>query len=182
MLLKRDRNGFTLVELMIIILIVAILSIFSAPNFKKMMINFQLKSITRDLASNFQKARLEAVKRNTNLVTINFSPGAYNPQGFVGSYIMFLDDGTGGGIPGDGLRNGGEFIIAQAAMPRYMSLYNTDFPGNTTGFDAMGYPTSGVGTYIVCIRNCVSRYYKITLSPIGGIKLEMSGDGLLWIN
>ena len=182
MLLKKDKNGFTLVELMIVILIVGILSIFSLPRFRVLMINFQLKSITRDLASNFQKARLEAVKRNTNLVTINFFPGAYNPQGFVGSYIMFLDDGTGGGTFGDGLRNGGEPIITQAAMPKYLSLYNTTFPGNTTGFNARGYPTSGVGTFIVCIRNCMSRYYKITLSPIGGIKLEMSGDGVTWIN
>jgi type IV fimbrial biogenesis protein FimT len=173
------QAGLTLVELMIVIAVIAILAVSVAPSTIKSLPNYRAKASARDMISNFQKAKMEAVKRNTDVV-ITFITGAYVPDGHVGSYTVFLDDGSGGGIAGDGIQNGAELVLAQVNMPKNVSLYNTTFPGNLTGFNPRGLPTSGVATYFALMRNNNSRHYRIALSPAGSIRLQMSSDGINW--
>jgi type IV fimbrial biogenesis protein FimT len=168
-----------MVELMIVIAVIAILTAIAVPNIINWLPNYRAKAAARDMISNFQKAKMEAVKRNTDVV-IQFTPGAYAASGQVGSYQIFVDDGSGGGTAGDGIQNGSEFVLAQATMPKNVSLYNTTFPGNLTGFNPRGLPTSGVPTYFAFMRNNNSRYYRIALSPAGSIRLQMSSDGIAW--
>ena len=173
------QAGFTMVELMIVIAVIAILTAIAVPNIISWLPNYRLKSAARDVVSNFQKAKMGAVKRNKDVV-IQFTPGAYAASGQVGSYQVFVDDGSGGGIEGDGIQNGSERVLAQVTMPKNVSLYNTTFPGHLTGFNSRGLPTSGVATYFALMRNNNSRYYRIALSPAGSIRLQMSSDGANW--
>jgi type IV fimbrial biogenesis protein FimT len=173
------QAGFTMVELMIVIVVIAILSAIAVPNIINSLPNYRLKAAARDMISSFQKAKMEAVKRNRDVV-IQFTPGAYAASGRVGSYQVFVDDGSGGGTEGDGIQNGSERVLAQVTMPKNVSLYNTTFPGHLTGFNSRGLPTSGVATYFAPMRNNNSRFYRIALSPAGSIRLQMSSDGIAW--
>ena len=171
-----SNMGFTLVEVMIAIAIIAILAAVAVPNIISWLPNYRAKAAARDMISNFQRAKMEAVKGNVDVI-IQFTPGTYTDAGQVGSYDIFVDDGSGaGGIAGDLIPNGTERIVAQVNMPRNVSLYFTNFTGHTTGYNSRALPWNNrLGS--VEIRNNNSRYYKASLSMAGRVRLQKSSDG-----
>jgi type IV fimbrial biogenesis protein FimT len=159
-----------MVELMIVIVVIAILSAIAVPNIISWLPNYRLKAAARDVISNFQKAKMEAVKANKDVI-IQFTPGVYAASGQVGSYQVFVDDNS------DGNFTAGERVLAQMNMPKNVSLYTTNFTGDKTGFNSRALPRD-LGS--VEIRNNKSRYYKASLSFAGHVRLQMSSDGATW--
>lgn len=172
--------GFTLLELLVTVAVLSILSAIAIPGFSNWMVDLRLKSTARELVSNFQKCKIEAVKRNANVV-LSFSPQTYAPKGGAGRYVIFVDNGAGGGTAGNFVRESGETLILQVVMPGNVSLYSATFSGNTTatGFNSRGLPASGrIGN--VKLRDNRSGYYKVCLSMVGNIALKTSNDGVTW--
>ena len=66
------KGGFTLIELLVVIVILAIVALIAIPGFSRWLPNYRLRVATRDVFSNFQHARLTAVKRHS-LCAITFS-------------------------------------------------------------------------------------------------------------
>jgi prepilin-type N-terminal cleavage/methylation domain-containing protein len=58
------RNGFTLMELMIVVLITAILSTLAIPSFLQWRQNLEVRKTTRDLVSILREARSRSIKTN----------------------------------------------------------------------------------------------------------------------
>lgn len=63
----RRAAGFTLVEMMVGVAIVALLSAIAAPSFNQMVASQRLKGASSDLFSALMRARSEAIKRNTEV-------------------------------------------------------------------------------------------------------------------
>jgi len=167
---KRGRNsGFTLIELIIAIGMISILSAIAIPSAMKWLPNYRLKAAARDLYSNMQKAKVEAVKRNTDVLII-FTSGTYASAGGIGSYQVFVDDS-----PKDSVFNAGEQVLAQVNMPKNVSLYNNNFPGNTAGYNSRGLPCTALGS--VYFQNNHLRYYRVSLSTAGNVKITTNNDG-----
>jgi prepilin-type N-terminal cleavage/methylation domain-containing protein len=76
--IKKSQKGFTLVELMVAMGIVAILSAIAVPNFLAALPTFKLRAAARDLYGTLQKARVEAVRQGKSAaVVFNVATGQY---------------------------------------------------------------------------------------------------------
>jgi Tfp pilus assembly protein FimT len=178
----KSHKGFTLMELVIIVSMVAVLSSVAMPRIIDQLSHQKLRATARDISSAFQQAKLQAVNDDENVV-FQFSPAAYVPDGGVGSYLIFRDDGTGGGTPGNLSQDGGEPTLKTLAMPKGVSLISASFTdGSTTnsigGFDGEGL-SAGTRSGSVQVRTR-DRWYRITLSVAGNVRMQISSDGIHW--
>lgn len=69
-------RGFTLIELMVTLAVVAILGMLAAPSFRHLIVSSSLSNLSSDLNGDLQFARTEAVSRQMN-VAVAASSGAW---------------------------------------------------------------------------------------------------------
>jgi len=85
---KKRELGFTMIELVIAVAIIAIMAAIAIPGFSTWLPNYRLKSAARDLYSNMQLAKIGAVRNNANWAIV-FDPGV-SP----GRYFICSEDGA----------------------------------------------------------------------------------------
>jgi type IV fimbrial biogenesis protein FimT len=76
--------GFTLVELMVVVALMAVLLALVAPSVRQLLAAQRVQSINAELVTNLQFARSEAVRRNTN-VLVEFASGTNTT-----CYVVYL--------------------------------------------------------------------------------------------
>jgi type IV fimbrial biogenesis protein FimT len=129
----RNKSGFTMAELMMVIAVVAIASAIAVPNIISWIPKRKLGVASRDVLAALETARMLAVRSRANAV-IQF------PN--TSDYLIWVDNGEGaGGGANDGIRNGAEPIIRSASVPAGITITSADFSGNTSFvFDPRGFP------------------------------------------
>ncbi|MDY0190195.1 MAG: GspH/FimT family pseudopilin [Desulfuromonas sp.] len=167
------QSGFTLLEIIIVLAILAISAAILAPSIRDWLPSYQINGAARELFSNMQKAKSEAVKLNTN-IGISFETVVFPATG--GSYTAFVDDGSGGGTAGNAVQDGTESFLFKVEMPTSCSLISASFRATkNTGYNSRGLVLGNrIGTAI--IRNTRNRWQKMTLSNSGYPKLQVSTD------
>ncbi len=86
---KRAR-GFTIIELMAVMVVVAVLATIALPNLREMIVRMRLKTAASDLQSSLLFARSEAVKRNAGITVVPVSSADWS-QGWS---VQVQADGT----------------------------------------------------------------------------------------
>jgi len=177
------NEGLTVMELMVVIGIILIAAAFTLPNVSSWRASAKLNGAARDLASNFQVAKMEATKRNSVCaVTFNITV-----DDTLIDVIVYVD------VAKDLVYNGGDTEILR--RPFY-STYNTirldtsqggedgiTFADNASGqpsiaFNSRGLPIDDTGSVIsvgadsVFIMNDLGRTKRITVSPAGNISIN----------
>ena len=76
MIWRRVSCGFTLVELLVTVAIMAVLAMIAAPQFGPYLANQRVKGTAQELVNDLQFARMESVQRNA-AVTVTFSGTGY---------------------------------------------------------------------------------------------------------
>jgi len=192
-------SGFSLVEVMVVVAIIAILAFFVAPEFGDMRESSRLKSSAGSVYENLQKAKLEGAKRNKCAgVVIDKDESA--AQGGVGTFFSFIDDNC------NGTRDTGEEVISAQANGEAQSD-QTDVAGwsadrflgaetgititavsNIGGTSAAIFLPTGIvkgsqsGT-ITLANSDSTKQYRITVAPAGGLEMGISIDsGTTWGN
>ena len=128
----RNKSGFTMAELMMAISIIAIISAIAVPNFISWIPKRKLGVASRDVLGALETARMQAVRSRSNAV-IQFPNNT--------DYMIWVDNGEGGGTANDGIQNGTEQIIRNASMPAGITITSASFSGNNTFvFDPRGFP------------------------------------------
>jgi Tfp pilus assembly protein FimT len=169
-----QHGGFTAVEVLIVIAILMALAAVAISNLSGWADKQRLKTVARELITNFQYARFEAIKR-TSTIALVFNPGV--PQ--QGNYTIFVDDGGGNEADANDLnQQAAESVLRRVIMPDGVVLASTSFTNNRTGYNARGFPVDSSfsgndGT--VRVRDLTGTLtYELVLQRISGV-LRLNG-------
>ncbi len=162
---SKREGGFTLVELVVTIAILAILVAIALPQFSAMMRNAELRGAARVLTSTLQRARSEAITRKIDVgVEFTTTPNATT---LGGSYRMYLDADNNGSC------DAGETVLEQRNVPATVALYSSIFATGSARYDSRGL-ANGAGS--IRLANLTPMYYKITVSTTGNVRIQKSSD------
>ena len=148
----RHHFGFTVAELVAVIAVVAVLTAVAVPGFIRLLPNYRLKSAIRDLYSNLQLIRFEAIKSNEKCsIKYYTNPDRYT---VMNKKTVVLDD-YGSGINFDG-------------------PVNQTFAVSTITFNPRGTCNSG---YAYLSNSERSAFYRVGPLSSGVVKLRRWVEG-----
>lgn len=156
----RAAKGFTLIELMITLSVLAIVLSLAAPSFSTMRQDSRIGSLSSELQSAIQFARAEAVKRHANVIICR-----RNAAGTA------CENGTNWAA-GWLVRQVGGDIIKVWDSATSISITGPD--GGVT-FRNNGI-TTAAGNFSVTVSSCTGTQYRtISVSATGTTRLEKAG-------
>ena len=156
----KNNSGFTLIELMVTIAIIAILMAITVPNYITHRNNQQVSRAARQIYSALQDAKMVAIRNNVP-INVMFTPGA----GSAGTYQVFEDVNLNDAVDaGEEMSNG--------QMPPGVTMQSAAFAGaaNSTRFTRLGLATGENGTVTVTNGR---RTLDVILNPAGGVRVEL---------
>jgi type IV fimbrial biogenesis protein FimT len=176
MLFKRRENGYTMMEMMMALAVVAILSFIAVPSFKYVTSSNRVATEVNGLLGDMLFARSEAVKEGATVTVCISSDGATCLGNGAGGawqlgWIVFLDT------------NGNQKVDAGEAVVRVQPAFSgTDtFLGpatfNAISFNRLGYAPTGVWNTISLhdSTNNTAWIRCLAISPIGSATTERNG-------
>lgn len=135
---KNNQAGFTLMELLIVIGVLALVAAVATSSIISFLPGYRLKAATRDLVTNLQQARSEAIKQNRTC-TVTFADQTID--GVTYNYFAWFDNNN------DGAFNSGEQIWA-VRLDDYHSHVRFDTSegnGNGLGFTGTSFTFNSRG-------------------------------------
>jgi type IV fimbrial biogenesis protein FimT len=179
---SRQRNsGFTMLELVIVIVIVGILAAISIPSFKYVTTANRTTAEVNALLGDMQFARSEAIKEGQTVTVCSSSTGtscigSSGGTAWQNGWIVFLDS------------NGNKTVDTGEAILRWQKAFSsTDtFTASAasfyaTTFNREGYAPTGVGTTITINLHDSTNNSQWTrclaITPIGSPSTERYGVG-----
>lgn len=150
----KNRAGFSLVELMVVIVVIAVLAGVAVPAMNSLKERHGFSGALQDVLLTLRQARLVAVEENeTVMVAVDVAGGTY--RAFVDDGGDDATDNNGpfapqpDGIPDkarNGVFDGGERIINSGTVPDGVRFTSANFSGNTNfQYDNRGFPTDAAG-------------------------------------
>jgi type IV fimbrial biogenesis protein FimT len=73
---RSDHNGFTLVELLIVMAVAAILLLATVPSFVSLFVRMRIEGTSNELSADLQNARSESIRRRAAVVLTSNANGA----------------------------------------------------------------------------------------------------------
>ena len=145
---RRGQRGFTIIELMMVVVVLAVLAAIAAPSFREMTITSQVRSAASDLYDSELFARSEAIKRNNQVSVVPSAGGwvgGWTVQDNGGNVLQRRDPLTGGtiavGAAGNlAFRLDGRVSSALRSFTVY-STTSTNIKARCVSLDASGRPT-----------------------------------------
>jgi len=166
----RKNSGFTLVELMVTMAIIAIVSAIAIPGYMSWLPNYRLKSAVLDLEGNIQWTRLQAIKYNQTWAV------AFNQA--TGIYYILSDSGVNGFWDGPGMSADNDTIVKTVNLADYNAGVNITAVTATAVGTAFVFTNRGIAgfNYNVDLTNQNnSSAYQIDVSFSGGVATTKTG-------
>jgi type IV fimbrial biogenesis protein FimT len=144
MLYARSR-GFTLLELMVTIALIAILAAIAVPNFRSFIVNTELRGCVSTLQSDIMSARTEAIRSQKTVQLVPFDTTTWakgwridlmNADGSVNSTLITRQD-----------------YCERPGSATQILVQNTNTVGTVISYDASGFSRASSGAFLAgCVR------------------------------
>lgn len=144
----RSSQGFTLIELMIVVTLIALMMMLAAPSISVWLQNLKVRNVGESIVSGMQLARMEAIRRNTRVTfsMVSTTDASCAMSATSPSWVV----SKGGALPtgkcnGTLADEGGDIIQRNSASTALQGVTITSTSsGNCLTYDGMGQiPTQG---------------------------------------
>jgi type IV fimbrial biogenesis protein FimT len=178
-------KGFTLIELIITIVILAIVASFAIPSFQQTVLNNRLTAQINETSSLISYSRSEASKLSTGVVTACASTDSASCSGNAAwetGWVVFRD------IDGDRAvetADGDQLLKVRGALSGGNTLRIVDLSsdgGNWVQFASNGFPVSSAtgnqaGTFVLCDDRGASDARGVAVNVSGQTRLARDSGG-----
>jgi type IV fimbrial biogenesis protein FimT len=172
---KADQRGFTLIEAMVVVAMVAILLAVAAPSLVTFQRNSELRATASTFLSSIQSARAEAMKRGVSTYMI---PAANND--WATGWIVFADVDWDQALD----RSKDAVVLTLGPISSKTTVASgvvdasefTDGPAKYIRFNAGGYPITnagalGGGAIEFKVTGTTDARRRVVLNPVGRARL-----------
>ena len=175
-----NKNGFTLIELIVTLSIFGIMMVIAIPSFLTYLPTMRLKGAARDISSSFQFARMKAVSEN-NTFAVKFTGSSYSIYDDNDSDDIYadttdpLDIAIRTSTLSDGISFGVGTNVSSGVSGGGIPTDFITFGGDACDFSPRGTADSGT----VYITNTKNESYAVTVSSSGRVIIYV-WDGDSW--
>lgn len=168
------QRGFTLIELMMVLLILAVMLGVAGPSFQDSLQRNRMQSTVSEVATAISFARAEAVIRSEPVAMCpTIDTATCSGSSWETGWLLFVDNGVGtGGAASDGTINGSEELLRIGdPAPAGVTIRSVNFPSTANlVFQDNGRVLQNIsGTITICDARGVT--------SARGIIVEVSGQG-----
>jgi type IV fimbrial biogenesis protein FimT len=177
---RRRSSGYTMIELIMVIVIVAILASVAIPSFRYVTNSNRISSEVNGLLGDLQFARSEAVKEGQPVTVCAASGPSYTgcsgSSNWAAGWIVFLDTN------GDQVHQNSEAIVrTQPALGGTDTFIATPGTFNAITYNRMGYAPTLVATSVnITLHDSTwsTNWTRcVAINPIGTAVTEKNGVG-----
>ena len=171
------QRGFTLVEVMVVVLVVAVLMAIAAPGFQELIGNNRMISEVYALRATLSHARTESMARRAPVVVCPTANGAAcaDSDNWSTGYLVFVDtDDDNAPDPNDP----DEEVIQRETEERSVDIL-FDNANRRIRFDAEGLALNFEGTFTFCDQRAVDNAAKaraLIVNPVGSLRAATDTD------
>lgn len=152
-----ETRGFTILELLVVLAVIAVVSAIVTPNFIRWRNNAKMRDAVDNLMGDLEMAKISAVKEN------NFVAVLFNPKG----YRVFVDKAN------FWVRDDDERLLRDRKLPAGVTFdfghSNWGFTNNRTRFNSRG-RANVAGTAVIV--NSGGQQRDVIVSTLGRIRFE----------
>ena len=155
----RPQAGFTIIEVMITVTILAIVMVIGAPAMRDFMVRNRITGQSSDLASDLQLARSEANRRGQRVVVCQTDStyAACGTGGWTAGWILFIDANSNAALD-----TGEEVIRVHQALPTDLTVAVSPSATKVT------YRPTGMSdaarTFTICQTKYIGRVLSISVT------------------
>lgn len=174
--MKADReNGFTIIELMIAMVVLALLLAAAAPMFNNLIKNNRMISEVYALRATFNNARSEAMARRTDVTVCRSNDGstctAHTPAGsWSEGYIAFSDDDS------DGALDPNEVFFSKVVDEDTLTMKLIPAATVAIEFSGQGFARGSAGTLVVCDDRGQTEARGVIIAQVGTVSAATDTD------
>lgn len=174
---RQDVAGYTLIEMLIAMVIIVLLGTYVGPTFLDAVNRNRQQAALGDIFAMLGTARSEAVTRRVSVAACASPDGdACSGSNWESGWIVFADDGNGGGTPDDGARQAGEELIriGQETGGGVTVRTRNFTTAGVVSFDLNGMAAER-GTFVIC-RDDPQQASGIVLNRSGQPRVAVDED------
>ena len=172
---RTEKNmGFSLIELMVVLGVLAILLTVGAPGFSNLIADNRLLSEVYGVRATLNNARTEAVTQRTFVTVCRSSDGASCTGNWGQGYIAFTDFDGDGVLDPNGPR--GDVIIQAKVLDSSTLDITYSNVANRVRFNSRGNALTFGGTLRICDDRGVDKARGMAVSNLGSVQALVDSD------